>query len=46
MVNDLRRGVVLWAHNKKAEQGGHPIYRGRLWLLRILDGDEPTVMSR
>jgi hypothetical protein len=46
MVDDLRQGVVLWARNKKAKQGGHSIYRGRLRLLRILDGDELTVMSR
>jgi hypothetical protein len=26
MVDDLRRGVVLYACNKKAEQGGHSIY--------------------
>jgi hypothetical protein len=33
---------VLWACNKGAEQGGHSIYSGHLWVLRILDGDELT----
>jgi hypothetical protein len=33
MVDDLRRGVVLCACNKKAERGGHSIYRGQLRLL-------------
>jgi hypothetical protein len=46
MVDDLRRGVALWARDKKAEQGGHSIYRGRLLLLQILDEDELTVMLR
>jgi hypothetical protein len=38
MVDDRELGVVRWVHNKIAEQGGHSIYGGRLWLLRILDG--------
>jgi hypothetical protein len=42
MVDDLRRGVVLWLRNKKTEQGGNSIYRGRLRLLQILDGHELT----
>jgi hypothetical protein len=28
-VEGLRWGMVLWARNKRAEQGGHSIYRGR-----------------
>jgi hypothetical protein len=45
MVDDLRQGVVRWVRNREIEQGEHSIYRGWLWLLRILDEEELTVMK-
>ena len=37
MVDDLRRGVVRWVSNKKAEQGGPPIYSDHSSVSRFWD---------
>jgi hypothetical protein len=51
-MDDLRRGVVLSARNKKAEQGGQSISSDRLCASRIWDencwgeGKDATLRSR
>jgi hypothetical protein len=37
MVDDLRQEVVRWVCNKKAEQGGPPIYSDHSSVSRIWD---------